>query len=109
MDISFSNSEIKKLCEDSRYAKKKLGNASAKKLRTRLTDLHAALRLGNVTAGQPHPLKGDRTGQFAVSLASGHRLVFKTSDDPKPLNAEGNLNWKEVKSIEIVFIGDYHD
>lgn len=109
MNISFSNSELRKLCEDSKYAKKKLGSSSAKKLRTRLADLDAAMRLGDVTAGHPHPLIGDRIGQFAVNLSDGHRLVFKASDDPKPLNADGSINWREVKSIEIVFIGDYHD
>ena len=109
MNISFSNSELRKLCEDSRYAKKKLGSASAKRLRTRLADLNAALRLGDLTAGRPHPLTGDRIGQFAVNLASGHRLVFKASDNPKPINADGSINWREVKSIEIVFIEDYHD
>ena len=109
MNTGFSNSELRRLCEDPRYAEEKLGSSSARRLRTRLADLDAAPRLGDVTAGHPHPLIGDRIGQFAVNLSGGHRLVFKASDDPKPLNADGSMNWREVKSIEIVFIGDYHD
>ncbi len=109
MDISFLDSDLKKLCEDPKYATRKLGSASARKLRTRLTDLDAAVKLGDVTVGRPHPLKGDRTGEFALDLSGGRRLVFKSSDDPVPLNANGVIEWREVESIQIVFIGDYHD
>ena len=109
MDISFSDSKIKKLCEDPEYAKKKLGDDVARKLKNRLADLSAASRLGDVTAGNPHPLKTDRAGQVAVTLTKKLRLAFEACDDPEPLNAEGNINWREVKSIKIVFIGDYHD
>jgi len=60
-------------------------------------------------SGRPHPLKGKRTGQFAVDLDGGRRLAFKLSDDPIPQDTNGDIEWREVKSIEIVFIGDYHD
>lgn len=109
MDISFLNSNLKKLCEDPKYASRKLGRVSAGKLRTRLTDLDAAERLGAVAAGRPHPLKGDRAGEFALDLNGGRRLVFEPFDDPVPVDASGDTEWREVKSIRIVFIGDYHD
>ena len=109
MDISFQNLSLRKLCEDPKLAKKKLGNAAAKKLQTRLADLIAVRRLGDMPSGCPHPLKGKRTEQFAVDLDGGRRLVFKPADNPIPLNANGDTEWREVKSIKIVFIGDYHD
>ena len=109
MDISFLNSNLKKLCEDPKYASRKLGSASARKLRNRLADLNAAAKLSGVTAGRPHPLKGDQIGEFAIDLAKGRRLVFEPSDDPVPLNADGDIEWRDVKSVRIVFIGDYHD
>ena len=109
MDISFPNQNLKKLCEDPKHASRKLGSASARRLRTRLADLDAAPRLGDVTAGRPHPLKGDRIGEFALDLSSGRRLVFEPSDDLVPLNVDGDIEWRDVKSIRIVFIGDYHD
>lgn len=71
MDISFLRSDLKKLCEDSKYPSGKLGSTSARKLRTRLAALDAAAKLGDVTAGRPHPLKGDRTGEFALDLSGG--------------------------------------
>ncbi len=109
MDISFLNSDLKRLCEDQKHANRKLGSASAKKLRTRLRVLKVAVRLGEIPVGRPHPLKGDRAGQFAVDLGGGRRLVFEPSDDPVPLSEDGTVEWREVRSIRIVFIGDYHD
>ncbi len=109
MDINFLNSDLKKLCEDQKHASRKLGSASAKKLRTRLRILQVATKLEEIPAGRPHPLKGKRDGQFAVDLASGHHLVFEPFDDPMPLNKDGSVKWRELESIRIVFIGDYHD
>ncbi len=109
MNINFLNSDLKKLCEDPKHASRKLGSASAKKLRTRLRILEVATKLGEIPVGRPHPLKGKRTGQFAVDLAGGHRLVFEPFDDPVPLNEDGSVEWRELESIRIVFIGDYHD
>ncbi len=109
MDISFLNSNLKRLCEDSKYSIRKLGSTSARKLQTRLADLDAVARLGDVAAGRPHPLKGDRIGEFALDLSNGRRLVFEPSDDPVPVDANGDIEWREIKSVRIVFIGDYHD
>ena len=109
MDISFLNRNLKKLCEDPKHASRKLGSTSARKLWIRLADLDAPPRLGDVTAGRPHPLKGDRIGEFALDLQSGRHLVFEPFDDPIPVDANGDIEWGEVKSIRIVFIGDYHD
>lgn len=109
MNINFLNSNLRRLCEDEKHASRKLGSASAKKLRTRLRILQVASKLGEIPIGRPHPLKGKRVGQFAVDLAGGHRLVFEPFDDPLPRNVDGSVKWKELESICIVFIGDYHD
>ncbi len=109
MLVDFAESDLRKLCEDPREAKRKLGAASAKKLQSRLADLLAASQLGDVPAGNPHPLKGDRVGQFAIRLSGGHRLVMEAADDPVPITADGATDWKHVSSVRIVFIGDYHD
>ena len=109
MEIVFASREIKKICEDPSFANRKLGSASAKKLQTRLADLMAAARLGDIPAGNPHPLRGDREGQFALRLSGGDRLVFDAQDDPVPTTIDESIDWKNVTSIRVVFIGDYHD
>lgn len=109
MIICFNNKALEDLCSNPSTMARRLGEASAKKLRARLADLSAATSVADLVAGKPHPLKGDRSGQFAVSLAGGQRLVFASSDDPPPVDEHGNVSWRAVRSVRIIFIGDYHD
>ena len=109
MDILFKTDALRRLCSNEREAKKQLGADSAKKLRTRLADLRAAARVGDLRAGRPHPLSGDRLGQFALDLQSGKRLVFESANEPTPTTQDGVTDWQRVTIVRIVFIGDYHD
>lgn len=110
MQIHFHNRKLRKLCEDSREAVRRLGSNSAKKLQSRLSDIEAAANVKELPLlGNPHSLVGDRQGQFAISLAGGKRLVFKPSHNPVPKKDDGGINWTLVTSVTIVFIGDYHD
>ena len=109
VDILFDTGALRTLCSSEREAKKQLGANSAKKLRTRLADLRAAARVGDLIAGRPHPLKGVRTGQFAVDLHGGMRLVFESAHVVPPLTPDGAIDWPQVTALRIVFIGDYHD
>lgn len=106
MDISFASKKLAKLCSDPREATKALGADSARKLRSRLADLHAADTVAELVAGRPHPLSGARAGQFALDLAGGQRLVFRAARQGASTTG---ADWKRVTAIEIVFIGDYHD
>jgi toxin HigB-1 len=74
-----------------------------------LADLKAAESVTGLVAGKPHPLKGDRLGQYAVRLDGGVRLVFESANEPIPQREDGGINWSEVTAVCIVFIGDYHD
>jgi toxin HigB-1 len=109
MEITFSDRKLQKLCEQPAIAQKKLGASGARKLRSRLADLLAAETVQELIAGRPHPLKGDRAGQFAVDLDSGNRLVFESANDPIPYKDDGSIDWSNVSQVCIVFIGDYHD
>jgi proteic killer suppression protein len=109
VDIEFADGSCRKLCEQAKHAQKKLGPDCAKKLRTRLADLTAAASVGGLVAGDPHPLTGDREGQFSVSLAGGMRLVFTPNHDPVPQLPAGGIDWQLVTKVRIVFIGNYHD
>ena len=109
MEITYSDNKLKKLCDESNKAQRKLGSKCARKLRSRLADLKAAESVASLVAGKPHPLKGDRNGQYAVSLDGGVRLVFEPANEPVPQKDDGGINWSEVTAVCIVFIGDYHD
>jgi proteic killer suppression protein len=109
MKITFANSKLQNLCEEENLAKRKLGANCAKKLMSRLADIAAVTYVTQLVTGRPHPLKGNRLGEFAVDLEGGKRLVFKPDNDPTPLTEDGSIDWSQVTAICIVFIGDYHD
>jgi proteic killer suppression protein len=109
MEITFGDAKLKKLCEQQAVAQKQLGQACARKLRSRLADLNAVNSVRDLVAGRPHPLKGDLAGQFALDLQGAKRLVFKSANDPIPYKDDGSIDWSKVTHVCIVFIGDYHD
>jgi toxin HigB-1 len=110
IEILFLTPDLQRLCEQQKLAVRKLGADSARKLRARLADLSAAATVSGLVPGHPHPLKGDRAGQFAVSLAGGARLVFEPANEPVPLVAPGgSVDWTRVTRVRVVFVGDYHD
>jgi proteic killer suppression protein len=109
LEINFKDRKVRELCEKQAAAEKKLGAACARKLRARLSDLEAAIRVTDLVAGNPHPLKGDWAGHFALSLTGGWRLVFAPDHEPCPRHADGGIDWSQVTIICIEYIGDYHD
>ena len=109
MEIDIPDEDLRALCEEQRLAIRKLGTACARKLRGRLADLQAAAHVRELVAGRPHPLTGDRKGQFALDLHGGARLVFAPNHDPVPCFPDGGIDWAQVTQVTIVYIGDYHD
>jgi proteic killer suppression protein len=109
LDIEIPEDDLRVICEQERAATRALGKLCARRLRTRLADLVAAVHVQELVAGRPHPLKGDRSGQFALDLHGGVRLVFEPANDPIPEQDDGGIDWRGVTRVRIVFIGDYHD
>lgn len=109
MEVRYKDKKLRDLCEKQAVAEKKLGAASARKLKVRLVALEAAARVTDLVAGNPHPLKGDRLGEFALDLAGGWRLVFAPANDPCPTRPDGGIEWSQVTIVSIEYIGDYHD
>jgi toxin HigB-1 len=109
LEVRYKDKKIRDLCEKQAVAEKKLGAASARKLKLRLTALEAAARVTDLVGGNPHPLKGDRLGEFALDLAGGWRLVFAPAHDPCPTRPDGGIEWSQVTIVSIEYIGDYHD
>jgi len=109
VDIEFSSTDLQTLCEQQQIMRRQLGDNCARKLRSRLADLLAVANVTDLLAGHPHPLKGDRSGQFALDLAGGKRLVFEPANFPIPKRDDNSIAWELVNKVRIVFIGDYHD
>lgn len=110
MDITFSDSKLRKYANNDTLAEKKLGKREAKLYKQRLDDLAAAQTLEDVRylPGNYHELVGNRKGQWACNLVHPYRLIFQAQEDPVPTNDDGQYLWIEIKGVEIIEIEDYH-
>ena len=110
MEIRFKDKKVQELCQKKAVAIKKLGDPCARKLRARLQDLESARTVRELPpVGNPHHLKGDRSGEFAIRLAGGWRLVFIAANDHRPALPGGATDWTKVTIIRIEEVVDYHD
>lgn len=107
----FFHPKIRRVCEDEKEARRKLGSENAKLLKRRLEDLASSITLEdmrNIQQARCHELKGIRAGQLAVNLKQPYRLIFEVADDPVPTLDDGGLDWKNVISVRILEVTDYH-
>ena len=108
MKVVFADSNLEAIGKQAKLATRKLGQLSAKKIQLRMAELFNADHVGELVSGRPHPLQGNRLGDFAVDLHGGDRLVFRASSQPPPYKPDGSIDWNEVAAITIVEIGNYH-
>jgi len=111
MDIAFKTRKLAKTFNSDKELKKVYGQENSRKIKLRMTVLHAAAHLGEVPAEKPircHALHGQRKGQFAVDLKHPFRLVFSPNHDPLPETADGNIDLSQVTCLKILSVEDYH-
>ncbi|KFZ44143.1 killer suppression protein [Smithella sp. SC_K08D17] len=111
MKIYFKTGKLQKICSQEREMTKYLGTKKAGKLKQRLMELGAAETLADISHLPParcHELTGKDAGTFSVDLEHPYRLLFISADDPVPLLADGGIDRKQVKEIEIIEIKDTH-
>ncbi|MFZ2398218.1 MAG: hypothetical protein WAW31_06070 [Smithella sp.] len=90
---------------------KYFGAKKTGKLKQRLMELGAADTLADISHLSParcHELTGKDAGTFSIDLEHPYRLLFISADDPVPLLADGGIDRKQVKEIEIIEIKDTH-
>ena len=108
MRIAFRSHRLEALCGSEKALRRKYGPASARKVATRLSQLEAAETLEDMRSiGRCHELTHDRSGELAVSLDKGFRLVFRPAGDWRNRH-DGGLVWQSVTEIVIIEIVDYH-
>ena len=110
VELEFATTQLLKLCADERRLRRALGPGGAKKLQAHLKSLQAAAALDEFRflPGKCHELAGKRSGQVALDLPDGKRLIFEPAADPPPTKTDGGLDWAAVRSVRILEIADYH-
>ena len=107
MEIFYNTKKIAGLCNDNKKSLKKFGEKATKGLLQRLTQLKAVSRLGDFKFDKPHPLKGNRLRQFAITVYGGLRIILEASE-PSPMMEDGSIDWNNVEKIKIITVEDYH-
>jgi len=110
MDVTFATAKLQKLCNSQGKLRGEYGPRMADVIQRRLADLAAVdtLAVMRNLPGRCHELTGDLKGCLALDLVHPDRLIFKPTDDPPPQIKGGGMDWPEVRSVEVVGIGDYH-
>jgi proteic killer suppression protein len=111
MEIGYRTRRLARICLEAAEAQRQLGPANARKLQQRLFELRTTDNLADMmqfASARCHALRGDRAGQYAVSLQGPWRLVFVPDVDPLPRRADGGLDLAAVSAIEIMEVEDYH-
>jgi proteic killer suppression protein len=110
VDITFDNTRLEKLINDTKQLQKEFGIVMADIIRLRMDDLSSVKTLEDVRnlPGKYHELTSDRKGQIATHLKQPKRLIFVPDHDPIPINEGGGMDWKKINRIKIIEITDYH-
>lgn len=112
MEILFATKELEKRSNDPRRAQRAWGEQRAKLVGRRLDQMRASATLAvfMTTPGHPHPLIGNRKGDFTVDLDGPYRLVFEPADDPLPVDpVSDQLIFEQVTSVRIQGVEDTHE
>lgn len=110
MKIRFANNKLARQLSDATSIKQAFG-VMAKKVSMRMDDIQAAPNLAvlrKLPQANCHPLKGNRTGEWAVDISGNHRLIFRIDQDPIPMKEDGTIEEILVTDIVIIETADYH-
>lgn len=110
MEVLFATKKLQRQLTEPARLQRAFGATGSKKISLRLQQMQVAPSLEDMRflPGRCHELSGDRKGTLAVDVEHPHRLVFRPTDNPPPLGAEGGLDWSRVESVTVNEVVDYH-
>lgn len=100
MEIAFSSSRIRQICENSIAGDRALGKAKADILRRRLADLRALDYVGDMV-GQSLVQGGQL---ISIPLDGDAKLIFSANHNINPTLPSGSIDWPRVNRIKIMEI-----
>ena len=84
MNVRFRTRQLERAFQESDRAVRRWGEAVGRKYVTRIVELERARDFDDVrtlVALRPHPLKGERKGQWALDMTGRWRLIVEPSED----------------------------
>ena len=109
VEVTFATTQLQKTMSSASALSRRYGDAGARKIRIRLSQLEAADSMADlrVLPGHWHELTGDRSGYVAADLHQPFRLIIRPAE-PIARTDDGGLDWHKVHSVVITDITDYH-
>jgi len=104
LELSFTNTEIRKICEDNTVAKETYGQEVAYKLKSRLADLIAADNVMDLPVGNIFMYNNGDAYKCKIDLSGGYKIIFCQNHVKVPLDDNGETNWSKVSRIKILQI-----
>lgn len=83
MNIEYKTRKLERICIFYYEACKAYGNKMAEKISMRINELKSVQSVEEMmfySIGRCHPLKADRTGDYAMDLVQPYRLIFRKID-----------------------------
>ena len=104
MDLVFATKTIRHLCESQSKARRFFGKRVADKLRSRLSDLEAALNINDMSVWCLSEPPTEPNGQLSLEIEDGFALVIAAAETPTS-NVEGvAIDWTRVTRVKVVKI-----
>ena len=111
MEVEFASRDLESAYLIGREARRRWGPQCARIYVRRVNELRAADNLWtflSLPLGKPHALRGDRAGQFAVSIHQGQRLIFEPKEPLPPSRASAREILERVTDVTVLEVVDYH-
>ena len=112
MGVTFESGRLAKLCNKQKKRAKKFGHQRAKEIKIALDDLQGAPSLAEIDElpqWRLHALSGDQAGGYSIDIDNQYRIWFRISGIERIRDGTGYVDFSQVTSIEIYFVGDPHD
>jgi hypothetical protein len=102
LDFSFASKALRRICEESAWAQKQLGDVVASSLQRRLADLEACENLS-----EPPPwvsIEFGESGDAAIEFHPGYWLNIVAIRGALPMNGNQKVDWTIVDRIKLMGI-----
>lgn len=106
MEIFAKTKKLANIINNRNLIQKNYGSLTGK-INARLDEFAAARTLRDIPSTPPprcHALKGNRAGQFAVTVSGNYRIVFEGYDKNDQLSDDKD----RITTVSILAIEDYH-
>lgn len=105
MELSFETAEVREICEVREVAMTVLGDAAAKALAARLSDVEASRTFSDLQLLLDEQLELHADGTYTLRLSTGSLITGRAGGATVPKTSTGAVDWENVTRMRIVSIG----